>query len=67
MNKTLSIDAASSQELQSANFNTTKNLDVPFLDESRPKLSSLSTLRKGVERRLETEDRPIGSEFDYCI
>jgi hypothetical protein len=56
MNKTLSIDAARSHDSQSANF-----------DEPRLKLSSLSTLQEGVERRLETEERPIGSEDDYCI
>jgi hypothetical protein len=67
MNKTLSIDAARSHDSQSANFKTTRSLEVPFIDEPRLKLSSLSTLQEGVERRLETEEWPIGWEGDYCI
>ena len=67
MNTILNIDAARSHDSQSANFKTTKSFEVPFIDEPRLKLSSLSTLQEGVERRLETEEPPIGSECDYCI
>jgi hypothetical protein len=67
MNKTLSIDAARFHDSQSANFKTTKSFEVPFVDEPRLKLSSLPTSQEGVERRLETEERPIGWGGDYCI
>jgi hypothetical protein len=67
MNTTLSIDAARTHDSQSANFKTTKSLDVPFIDEPRLKLSLLPTPQKRVERRLETEEWPIGWEGDYCI
>jgi hypothetical protein len=67
MNTTLSIDVARTHDSPSANFKTTKSLDVPFIDEPRLKLSSLPTPQEGVERRLETEEWSIGWEGDYCI
>jgi hypothetical protein len=67
MNTTLSIDAARIHDSQSSNFKTTKSLDPSFIDERRLKLSSLPTPQEGVERRLETEERPSGWEGDYCI
>ncbi len=67
MNTTLSIDAARTHDSQSSNFKTTKSLDAPFIDEPLLKLSSLPTSQERVERRLETEEWPIGWEGDYCI
>jgi hypothetical protein len=67
MNKTLSIEAARSHDSQSANFKTTKSLEAPFVDEPRLKLCSLSTSQEGIERRLETEERPIEWGGDYSI
>ena len=67
MNTTLSFDAARIHDSQSSNFKATKSFDVSFIDERRLKLSSIPTPQEGVERRLETEERHVASEFDYYI